>query len=394
MIDPNILQDLKDNFKVSEKSPFISKAEFEKISAIVCDTPQDKSNLAISMPKVQYLSDLFIGLEELGNMKLTKFDDENYQIAKSIYLSEGNPEGQEETKGEKDSNTKQKMTRQEATWKLKEFSNNFLSPRELADFFYEIFHLEDKINDREAANLLTFFNRDKDILATLLCQEGGLDNISSTLRTLSHGCFANIGAQIKKATISCLIEDPIYEVLFLVYDEKISNPILLDPKIGVDHPDPELGIKGMFHYNKVNENYISPAGRFKVIEEEFYKNGYKPRQSDDFITNILRTRYVHSEEESQQISQQLQLDIMGEDFACSKEELESEKARIASYLIISNLPAEFLERFSALKDTLDEYQLKVNNAIQEVVPERVASGSPVIRSAQVLDEVSGTSLNL
>ena len=54
-------------------------------------------------------------------------------------------------------------------------------------------------------------------------KEDGLDKFAGALQTLSHGCFANIGTQVRKATIAALITDPCLDSLIIENHFSLSS---------------------------------------------------------------------------------------------------------------------------------------------------------------------------
>ncbi len=177
------------------------------------------------------------------------------------------------------------------------------SKLEVADFFKKILRLEDSIDSRTGeivhaikpdnqAKLYDFFFENRNELAFLFQQENGLDKFSGTIGSLGDGCVANIATQAKVALYQTLIKDNIDQILYSVFVERFSTPILNDGNS--DHLGGSRTGTDPLENSHINNHLISPNGLIKVLIEEFYKNEEMVRNPFNFIINFAAENYRNS----------------------------------------------------------------------------------------------------
>lgn len=176
---------------------------------------------------------------------------------------------------------------------------------EVAEFFKKILSLP---SISQPGKLYEFFIKNKNNLAIILSKEGGLDKFAGLIETLSHGCGANIATQANIALYQALIDDPIDQILFSVYHQRILLPIL---NYGGDRLGSNLTGINPLNDHALKRNYIAPAGLLKAIREEFQKDGQiitspmlfisqtQKGKADNYaneLTEILCDKYPKTEE--------------------------------------------------------------------------------------------------
>lgn len=341
LLKPEVFQELQNNFQLSGRTAYISEGEHFKLEQFL--------NKQITLPKVKDLSNYLIC--KVGQFsKLSDEEIANYQFGQSDLFKE---EDREKFAQEFRSllGTQRPTSKQER----EEFDQR------LAELFKETLSLEDEIKDKKQDNLATFFSRDKHLLARLLEQPQGLDKFSAAIRSIADGCYANIGTQVRIALSASLISDPYDQVLFSVFNDKISTPIINKEAGGVDHALEDTGAGEIFNYNAVNKQFLSPIGLVKAIEREFFDGNIKIRDPLLLIETKLGKEWKET----------LGNELLGDDF--SAERLNEGSSKIVTYLVIQNtipslLNHEYLAEFKQSCESLlkiTDQKMKIQEEVRK-----------------------------
>ncbi len=264
-IAPAVLQEIADAFSPSSKKPYISDVEFEKMSNLFNSEAKPESNL--TLPSVKIIADFLESKVGNINQVLTPAEITDYQFGNSTTLQNEAIPNRREYLTEKFKSLLTEIN--PSVEKVSEFFERALNP-ELANPQITITADNRIINHENQAKLTSFFNSNKNLLASLFQKEEGLDNFAGTISSLGDGCVANIATQAKIALYQSLITDPYDQILFGTFKEKISGAIL---NSGGDLLTGSAEGINVFNNNDINRNFISPNGLLTALAEEFYANG-------------------------------------------------------------------------------------------------------------------------
>lgn len=246
MIKPEILQDLAKNFNLPEDKIFINQSELAKLFNFF--GREQFNNLGLQISKIEILTNYLKSKSE----KILPIDIDNFQFGES--------------------NTLSKYSEKE----IQNFENNFkkllqqeeVLEDEVIDFFKTLLGIDEEIKNKNYASLSDFFNKNKNLLASLLQQEGGADKFALAIRSVGDGCYANIGTQVRIALVNCFVEknNPIAKVLLLNYIEDIYNPIIQSSS--VDHVS-DNSVESIFNSSTINNhNFLCTKNFLKKIARQ------------------------------------------------------------------------------------------------------------------------------
>lgn len=152
------------------------------------------------------------------------------------------------------------------------------STEQVAAFFKKAFNIEAEITDDNKEKLKEVFACNKEKLAYLFAQEGGLDAFAGCIGSLGDGCVANISTQVSSAVHRILIRDVCDQVLYSCYYAQVFLPILEEG----DHLPMHAG-DYIFNTLAVKDSFISPNGLVEKLTKEFYNDGRQIRDPWEII---------------------------------------------------------------------------------------------------------------
>ena len=146
--------------------------------------------------------------------------------------------------------------------------------------------VDEEVSDDNLKKLNTLFIGSKDKLAYLFSQKHGIGSMANALRTVTHGCAANIAVHVTNAVYSLLFksEEPTSDsIMFSLFANKIVPTIINSYKKDI------LGLCQDYMQNTIiRSNYVSPNKLMDLLAQEFYdKEGKKIIDSWGFIKRSI-----------------------------------------------------------------------------------------------------------
>ena len=321
VVKPEILQTLAESFAPSSKSSYIAQEEYLKLQALFNDPQSPQSNL--ELPKVEILTNYLSSKLP----PIPAIDADQFQFGASEILLPKSPTevlSSQTAAASSSSQTKPEITEQFRSL-LKKAPAEIKSD-EVAQFFQNSLKLESPISSDNSSKLLNFFKTNRDQLAFLFQQENGFDKFAGVITSLGDGCVANIATQSKIALYQSIITNPCDQVLFATFQEKISTPIL---NSGGDRLTGSASGIDIFKTTAITESLISPDGLANALQEQFFKDGKKIRDSWELI--------------GLEIGEGERLYLLENLLESNPQDFEKKAAQIAAYIILQKTCPELLE---------------------------------------------------
>ena len=321
VVKPEILQTLAESFAPSSKSSYIAQEEYLKLQDLFNDPQSPQSNL--ELPKVEILTNYLSSKLP----PIPAIDADQFQFGASEILLPKSPTevlSSQTAAASSSSQTKPEITEQFRSL-LKKAPAEIKSD-EVAQFFQNSLKLESPISSDNSSKLLNFFKTNRDQLAFLFQQENGFDKFAGVITSLGDGCVANIATQSKIALYQSIITNPCDQVLFATFQEKISTPIL---NSGGDRLTGSASGIDIFKTTAITESLISPDGLANALQEQFFKDGEKIRDSWELI--------------GLEIGEGERLYLLENLLESNPQDFEKKAAQIAAYIILQKTCPELLE---------------------------------------------------
>jgi hypothetical protein len=153
------------------------------------------------------------------------------------------------------------------------------TPDEVASFFKTTLKLEGDLSGDKANQLREFFVRNKNELAALFAQKGGMEKFTSCIGSLADGCFANIENQVNIALTRGLFaeDDSYHQILYSCFSKNLAFPILRRSQDLHDGKNP-------LQSSKLKTESFFPKNLLSDLAKEFYdKDGKKLRDPWELI---------------------------------------------------------------------------------------------------------------
>ena len=239
-LEPNILKELRDNFKFPEDQLYLTSKEYKDLGVLLADKMPEMSSmqllcdhLAAKIPPIPEISDL-----------------DHYKIVFPEYYL---------TNGEKIelSNARKVFLNSKFIALFREANPNSY---ELESLIIEIATgspmIEGAMNDKDRIILKDFFVENKDLVAHFLQTPDGVQKMNDLLMGVGDGCVANFATNFKIASHKSLITDPCDLNLYLFFLEKIVAKILGEK--GKDHLGGDAQGTDIFTNKEITATFLSP----------------------------------------------------------------------------------------------------------------------------------------
>jgi len=219
--------------------------------------------------------------------------------------------------------------------------------------------VDEEVSDDNLKKLNTLFIGSTDKLAYLFSQKHGIGSMVNALRTVTHGCAANIAVHVTNAVYSLLFksEEPTSDsIMFSLFANKIVPTIINSYKKDI------LGLCQDYMQNTIiRSNYVSPNKLMDLLAQEFYdKEGKKIIDSWGFIKRSI-SGYVMAN--------------IGEAIDHS----EKTASMIAAYLVFKNTietkETKYLdeqEKWQEIRDLINK-AIHINSTLASIIASTIAS---------------------
>lgn len=266
IVKPEILLDISLIYSPIDTEAYILNSEYQKLQNIL----NIDENIIFELPSLKILSDYLKSKAiQVPQKSLSEETANSFNFGESEFLK-----------------TKSSQDLEKITNLFKDLlrSPSSLTDEKVVNFIEEILGEKEIISKDSKEKLFRFFRANIIELEFFFRNKDGIDQFTSTIGSVSDGCVANIATQFKILLNQFLIKDTHDQVLYSVFRDKISSPIL---NSGGDNIGSLSTGADIFSSRIINDSVLSPTGFVNFVTEEFVDNGKIVNNPFNFIRDVI-----------------------------------------------------------------------------------------------------------